>query len=325
MTPTGHSRVSASVPASIWDFPEHGSRGPRARHDRAAVAALAVRIADAEGLDAVTMRRLAGELGIAVMSLYNYVPAKEHLVQLMTDQLAGEYAYPVRPPPDPRAAIADLARQTRDIARRHAWLAGLLHPPMPPGPNGLRYLDYFLGLLADSRLGTGARLEIITMIRGFATMYGAMQAAPASPSEQTTAQVQALTRAAAQGRYPNLAAALAVAGPPRRRDDIFRSGIERLIETARLRLRRQDFQVAARQPWRGRDRRSRIRIACHCCAWYPASPASSRRTETRHSPRSRILISSPCSAGWSTSRPMMTVWVGGIFRRGGGHDGAAPR
>ena len=240
MTPTGHSRVSASVLASIWDFPEHGSRGPRARHDRAAIAALAVRIADAEGLDAVTMRRVAGELGIAVMSLYNYVPAKEHLAQLMTDQLAGEYAYPVPPAPDPRAAIADLARQARDIARRHPWLAGLLHPPMPPGPNGLRYLDYFLGLLAGSRLDTGARLEIITMISAFATMYGAMQAAPAgqpaSTSEQT-AQVQALTRAVAQGRYPHLAAALATVGPPRRHDDIFRSCIDRLIDTARLRLR----------------------------------------------------------------------------------------
>ena len=241
MTPTGHSRVGASAPASIWDFPEHGSRGPRARHDRAAIAALAVRIADAEGLDAVTMRRLAGELGIAVMSLYNYVPAKEHLAQLMTDQLAGEYAYPVMPPSDPRAAITDLARQGRDIARRHPWLAGLLHPPMPPGPNGLRYLDYFLGLLAGSRLGTGARLEVITMISGFATMYGAMQATtasqPAGAGGQTTAQAQALTRAAAQGRYPHLAAALAAAGPPRRNDDIFRSGIERLIDTARLRLR----------------------------------------------------------------------------------------
>jgi AcrR family transcriptional regulator len=241
MTPTGHSRVSANAPASIWDFPEHGSRGPRARHDRAAIAALAVRIADAEGLDAVTMRRLAGELGIAVMSLYNYVPAKEHLAQLMTDQLAGEYDYPVTPAPDPRAAIADLARQARDIARRHPWLAGLLHPPMPPGPNGLRYLDYFLGLLAGSRLDTGARLEIITMISAFATMYGAMQAAPGSQpagtSEQATAQAQSLTHAVARGRYPHLAAALAAPRPPRRHDDIFRSCIERLIDTARLRLR----------------------------------------------------------------------------------------
>jgi hypothetical protein len=57
------------------------------------------------------------------MSLYNYVPAKDHLAQLMTDQLAGEYAYPVTPAPDPRAAIADLASQTRDIAGRHPWLA----------------------------------------------------------------------------------------------------------------------------------------------------------------------------------------------------------
>jgi len=258
MTPTGHSRVGASAPASIWDFPEHGSRGPRARHDRAAIAALAVRIADAEGLDAVTMRRLAGELGIAVMSLYNYVPAKEHLAQLMTDQLAGEYAYPVMLPSDPRAAITDLARQGCDIARRHPWLAGLLHPPMPPGPNGLRYLDYFLGLLAGSRLGTGAKLEVITMISGFATMYGAMQAASASQlgstDEQTTAQVQALTRAAAQGRYPHLAAALAAAGPPRRHDDIFRSGIERLIETARLRLRQAGSRAHRRAGYRPRLR-----------------------------------------------------------------------
>lgn len=197
---------------------------------------VAVRIADAEGLEAVAMRRVAGELGIAVMSLYNYVPAKDHLAQLMADHLAGEYAYPVTPAPDPRAAIADLARQARDIARRHPWLAGLMQRPMPPGPNGLRYLDYFLGLLAGSGLDSGAKLEIIAMISGFATMYGAMQAAlpaeRAGTAQQNAAQVQALAAAAASGRYPNLAAALAVGGPPRSQDDIFGSGIERLIDLA---------------------------------------------------------------------------------------------
>jgi AcrR family transcriptional regulator len=241
MTSTGQPGVSAAAPASIWDYPEHGSRGPKPRHDRASIAALAVRIADAEGLEAVTMRRLAGELGIAVMSLYNYVPAKDHLAQLMTNQLAAEYAYPGAPVLDQRAAIADLAGQARDIARRHPWLAGLPHPPLPPGPNELRYLDYFLGLLASSRLGTGARLEIIAIIGGFATMYGSRQAAlaslSASAAEQTAAQVQALTRAAARGRYPHLTAALAAAGQPRRQDDIFGSCIERLIDFARLRLR----------------------------------------------------------------------------------------
>lgn len=236
MTSTGHPRAS-DAPTSIWDYPEHGSRGPRPRHDRAAIAALAVLIADAEGLEAVTMRRLAGELGIAVMSLYNYVPAKDQLAQLMTNQLAAEYAYPGVPAPDPRAAIADLARQARDIAQRHPWLAALPQLPMPPGPNELRYLDYFLCLLADSRLGTEAKLEVIAMLTGFATMYGAMQRAPASAAEQAAAQVQALARAAAKGRYPNLTAALAATGRPRRRDDIFGSCIERLIDLARLRLR----------------------------------------------------------------------------------------
>jgi hypothetical protein len=111
--------------------------------------------------------------------------------------------------------------------------------PMPPGPNGLAYLDCFLGLLAGSRLDTGAKLEVIAIISGFATMYGAMQAAlpdkqagPASATEQNAAQVQAFARAATSGHYPHLAAALTAGGPPRTRDDIFGSCIERLIELA---------------------------------------------------------------------------------------------
>ena len=82
------------------------------------------------------------------------------------------------------------------------------------------------------------------MISGFATMYGAMQAAlPAEQADtadtadtvqQNAAQVQAFARAAASGSYPNLAAALAAAGPPRSQDDIFGSCIDRLIDLAGL-------------------------------------------------------------------------------------------
>ena len=86
-------------PASIWDLPERGARGPRPRHNRAVIAATAARIADAQGLDAVTMRRVASELGMATMSLYNYVPAKGHLAQLVIDHLAAGYAYASLPAP----------------------------------------------------------------------------------------------------------------------------------------------------------------------------------------------------------------------------------
>jgi AcrR family transcriptional regulator len=244
-TPTGRPPPDRNPDAwahvPIWDIPERGTRGPKPRHDRAAIAAAAIAIADAEGADALTMRRVASALGIATMSLYNYVPSKEHLIQLMVDQLAGEYIYPAAIPAGKRRAMAELARQARDIARRHPWLPGLLHRPPPAGPGGLRYLDYFLGLLAGSGLDTAAKMEVIALISGFATMYGGMQAALASEradtgssaGDQAAAPVQAFAQAAASGQYPHLAAALAEAGPVRGEDDVFESCIMRLIDVAR--------------------------------------------------------------------------------------------
>jgi AcrR family transcriptional regulator len=228
-------------PASIWDLPERGARGPRPRYDRETIARTAIKVADADGLAGLSMRRVASELGLATMSLYNYVPTKDHLAQLVVDHLAGEHSYPAQPPADRRAAILELADQARDIARRHPWLPALLHETRPaPGPNGLRYLDYFLSLLARSPLDTGAKLEVISMISGFATMYGGLQAAlaaeragtGASAQDQATAQVSWFARAAASGRYPHLAAALATAGPPRTEDDVFGSCLSRLIDVA---------------------------------------------------------------------------------------------
>ena len=222
---------------SVWELPERGTRGPKPRHDRAEIASAAVRIADAEGLDGLTMRRVAAELGMATMTLYNYLPTKDHLAQLVIDKLAAEYAYPQAPPADKRSAIAELARQARDIARRHPWVATLMQPPYPPGPNGLRYLDYFLGLLDGSGLDTGAKLEVIALISGFATMYGAMHATLArqgvTGGQHAGMHARAFARAAASGRYPNLAAALAAAGPARGQDAIFESSIRRLIDAAR--------------------------------------------------------------------------------------------
>ncbi len=232
----------ANTDVPIWSLPEGGGRGPKLRHSRAEVAASAIRIADAEGIGAVTMRRVAAELGTGTMSLYNYVPAKEHLVQLMADQTASEYAYPAAgPAPGSRSAIADLGRQGRDIARRHPWLPAIMIPPPPMGPWTLRYIDYFLGLLAGTGLGTAAKMETIAVINGFALMYGAMQAAldaerartGMTEQEQQAAPVKVLAEAAASGIFPHLAAALA-ASPSEERtaDQNFESCLIRLIDGA---------------------------------------------------------------------------------------------
>jgi AcrR family transcriptional regulator len=234
--------VTRLTPISIWDIPEQGTRGPKGKYDRAAVAAAAIRLADAGGLNAVTMRGVAAELGIAPMSLYNYVPTKDHLTQLMIDMAAGEYQYPDSEPADKRAAMADLARQGRAITRRHPWLPDAIQRPSVIGPNGLEYFDCFLGLLADSGLDIAAKMEFIAMMNGFALMYGGMEAALAaqqastgiSPDQHAAAQVATLISAAASGQYPNLAAALAASAPSRERDadEVFDSCVRRLIDGA---------------------------------------------------------------------------------------------
>ncbi len=225
-------------PVSIWDIPERGGRGPKARHSRTAIAAAAVALADAEGLAAVTMRRVAAELGMATMSLYNYVPAKEHLVQLMIDYVSGEYRYPRDRPADAREAIIDLARQGRDITERHPWLPRVMYAPPTFGPNALRHVDYFLRLLGGARLDTTAKMELLAMVNGFAISYGGVQAALAeqrartgvTAEQQAAAQVTALVTAAASGRYPDLAAALAGPAPPSRdADEVFCSAVGRLV------------------------------------------------------------------------------------------------
>jgi AcrR family transcriptional regulator len=200
-----------------------------------------VSLADAEGIDAVTMRRIAAGLGMGTMSLYNYVPTKEHLVQLMIDEVAGEYRYPDPAPRDHRTALLDLARQGLGITRRHPWLPRIMQRPPVIGPNALRYVDYFLGLLTGSGLDTGAKMELLGLVNGFAISYGGVQAALAeerartgvTEQEQAGVQVAGLVSAAATGRYPNLAAALAGPPPPDRdADEIFYRCVLRLIDGA---------------------------------------------------------------------------------------------
>jgi len=217
--------VAALVPISIWDIPEQGSRGPKGRHDRAAVAAAAIRLADAGGLDAVTMRAVAVELGIAPMSLYNYVPTKDHLIQLMIDMAGGEYRYPAPGTADKRAAIADLARQGRAITRRHPWLPDAIRRPAVIGPNGLRYFECFLGLLAGSGLDTPTKLVFISLINGFAIMYGGMEATLAS--QQASTGVSPDQHQAAQ-----VAAMASEPSRTRDADEVFDSCVSPLIDIA---------------------------------------------------------------------------------------------
>src|SRR5580700_127276 len=109
----------------IWLRPERAASGRPARRSRSEIAAAAVVIADREGLDAVSMRRVAAELGTGAASLYRYVDTREDLLDLMSDAVGAEYDL-AGTTGDWLADLVAVGAQTRAIMLRHPWLAGLL-------------------------------------------------------------------------------------------------------------------------------------------------------------------------------------------------------
>jgi AcrR family transcriptional regulator len=185
-------------------------RGRPPRRTRTQVVAAAIAIADAEGLEALTMRRLAAELGAGVMSLYTYVRDKDDLVDQMVDQVSALAPEPADP------GLLDLVRQQRELMLRHPWLPSALPNRQLTGENMLRYLERGLAALARTGLPGGTKMEILALLTGFVASYVthelAQAAAGITDPERTAAQVAQLQTAVATGAYPELAKALAEPG-----------------------------------------------------------------------------------------------------------------
>ncbi|WUI03228.1 TetR/AcrR family transcriptional regulator [Spirillospora sp. NBC_00431] len=151
---------------SIWSIPERQGRGPRPAYSRAQITEAAIRIADADGLDAASMRRIAADLGTGAMSLYRYVPSRDDLLDLMTDHVLAEMDVPARPSGDWRADLTLLAERTRAVWRRHPWLASLRRPRSVPGPNGLRLMEFTFGAL-DVGVPIDEMFTLVDMLTGY--------------------------------------------------------------------------------------------------------------------------------------------------------------
>ncbi|MFD8597144.1 TetR/AcrR family transcriptional regulator [Kitasatospora sp. NPDC059646] len=214
----------------IWLRPEHSGRGPRPAHSRVSIARAAVGIADRDGLDAVTMRKVAAELGAGTMSLYNYVPKKEHLFDLMLDLLAGEYDLPEQPSGDWRADLTLLARQLRAILTRHSWATTLLAHRPGLGPNGLRVTEFHLAALADTRLDGTAKMEAFSQLTGFVCQFTDWQQRSTAAGHRWLSDlVRYLQSVTATGQYPHLATALAQSTAPTAPDTVFERDLQRLL------------------------------------------------------------------------------------------------
>ena len=109
----------------------------------------AVALARREGFEALTMRKLADELGAGAMSLYHYYPNKEKLLDAMIDVVFGEIELPTTDG-DWRTAMRRRALSTREVLGRHRWAVGLMESRLTPGPASLRLHDAVLGCLREA-------------------------------------------------------------------------------------------------------------------------------------------------------------------------------
>ncbi|OIJ90782.1 TetR family transcriptional regulator [Streptomyces sp. MUSC 14] len=229
--------VRGAVPEVIWARPERTGRGPKPAYTRDDIAAAAVRIADAQGLDAVSMRHVAAELGCGTMSLYNYVPRKEDLYELMMDTASAEHVL-WEPSGDWRADLMRVAHETRALMRRHPWMPRLMSPVYGFSPHALRYLEHCLACLNPLEARYGTKLELVAMINGVVTTYvrneldtaERVRALPWSEAEENGVRGAYLGRQLASGAFPRMAEAFGEDVGPVDLEEVFERTLGRLLD-----------------------------------------------------------------------------------------------
>jgi AcrR family transcriptional regulator len=133
------------------------------------VVAAAVALAQREGIEALTMRRLADELGAGAMSLYHYVPNKEELLAAMVDVVFAEIELPPADL-DWREAMRVRARSTREALNRHRWAVGLMESARTPGPASIRLHDAVLGCLREAGFSVEQTVQAYSVLDAY--LYG---------------------------------------------------------------------------------------------------------------------------------------------------------
>lgn len=145
------------------------SRGPKPRLDVDRIVDTAIGIADAEGLPALSMRRVADQLGVGAMSLYTYVPGKAELIDLMLDTVNDETARPDDVPGGWRAKLELIARENWALHRRHPWMLQVATTRPPLGPNVSAKYEYELAAVDGIGLADLEMDAVLDLVLAHAT------------------------------------------------------------------------------------------------------------------------------------------------------------
>jgi AcrR family transcriptional regulator len=162
----------------MWRVQERPRRGPKPRFSVDDVAAAAIALADAEGLGALSMRKVAERLGVQAMSLYTYVPGKAELIDLMLDTVSGEIDMTEHTRGGWRARLALVARSNWELYLRHPWMLQVATTRPPLGPRLLAKYDYELRAVDGIGLSDVEMDLVVQMVTDY--VHGAVRSAVAA-------------------------------------------------------------------------------------------------------------------------------------------------
>lgn len=197
------------------------SRGKRPL-SRATIGAAALAIADAEGFQALSMRRVAQELHAGTMSLYYYVRTKDDLVAVMDDALMNEALLPAVPRHWKRA-ITEVATRTHSMLLRHPW-ALISMQSAPPGLNAMRHMEQCLEALAETAMTPKQKLTLLGIVDDFVFGHALREAA-----REKVVDMEFATAQIAKGNFPRIAEIFS-GGWNDTGESRFRKGLRLLLE-----------------------------------------------------------------------------------------------
>src|SRR5215470_8623449 len=162
----GPGQVPDSV-AAAWGVRERPHKGPKPALSLARIVDAAMRVADAEGLDAVSMGRVAAELGAAPMSLYRHVSAKEELLRLMVDATWGDSPGPPGQGESWRDGLSRWAWAMRAAIRRHPWVVRIPISGLPIMPREIAWFEDALACMAGTGLTEARKASVAMLLSGY--------------------------------------------------------------------------------------------------------------------------------------------------------------
>jgi AcrR family transcriptional regulator len=267
-TPTEDERPDPELPRGValaWGVATHPQRGPKRELSIERIVEAAIEIADAEGIAAVSMSRVAASLGFTTMSLYRYVTSKDDLILLMQES-AGEVAVPDAARERTwREGVTAWVHAIRQAYREHPWLVDIPISGAPITPNSLMIVDWFLREVRSMPLSDGEKMSTLLLLTSYATATSAQErdlnaaaAAAADPAEVTGERFfAALSELVTPERFPDLAPLFASGGyvgdPAEAAAEIgddFAFGLQRILDGIEYHVGRVEQGLPATQPAR---------------------------------------------------------------------------